>query len=219
MHRIWISVIAVFALLSTQIIALPSLSLEARQAPTPYFPEEPESCGICEASYDTINSCAGAAYLFQNFSQILLNPSGFTDLIKCSCTDTFESVFPQCVDCFIQTNQTEVLQTNSPSSLVSGLRTVCAFASTLFGGVASANGQLPSDTAVSGTPIATGTVATTTATVAVPVTVTESATSSSTSLTSAAGKGYTFPMVFAHLPLGWIISVSGCFLMGVFSLV
>lgn len=193
MYLIWTTIIPLLALIPTRSSA--SLSpLISRQTTTPYFPSIPASCVICAASYPNISSCAGAAYLFQNFTQILLNPSGFVDLIGCACTDTFESVFPQCVDCFIQTNQTEVLQSNNLPSVVSGLRTVCTLASTIFGHVASANSQLPYETPVTGTPVATGAVATTTATDIVPVTVT--ATSTTSTSTSAARRLYQLPMSF-----------------------
>ncbi|KAG8876157.1 hypothetical protein FRB97_004364 [Tulasnella sp. 331] len=189
MPRAWSGIITVLAIISALIGVSSSSLLIHRQTttpPTPYFPSTPASCPICAATYPNISSCASAAYLFQNFTQIMLDPTGFTDLIGCACTDTFESVFPQCVDCFIQTNQTAVLQSDNLPSVVSGLRQVCALASTIFGHVASANSQLPSETAVSGTPIATA--ATTTVSVAVPVTVTAS--SSTSASTSAARKGY-----------------------------
>lgn len=30
--------------------------------------------------------------------KVIANPGAFISVIKCSCTDTFQSVFPQCVD-------------------------------------------------------------------------------------------------------------------------
>lgn len=30
--------------------------------------------------------------------QIIFNPGAFIDVIKCACVDTFQAVFPQCVD-------------------------------------------------------------------------------------------------------------------------
>ncbi|KAF8604188.1 hypothetical protein BDV93DRAFT_472127, partial [Ceratobasidium sp. AG-I] len=109
---------------------------------TPYFPEYPPSCPICEADFDNINSCADASMALADPQSIILNPVGFYDLIKCACTDTFQSAFPQCVDCFIQTNQTSIIEKDvSPGSselpdIVSGMRQVCTLASTLLGGVA-----------------------------------------------------------------------------------
>ncbi|KAG8771925.1 hypothetical protein FRC12_003346 [Ceratobasidium sp. 428] len=115
---------------------------------TPYFPEYPPSCPKCQAEFDNINSCAEASEALADPRSIILDPVGFYDLIKCSCTDTFQSVFPQCVNCFVQTNQTAVLNydTADLSSVVSGMRQVCSLASTLLGGVASANSQVASST-------------------------------------------------------------------------
>jgi len=30
--------------------------------------------------------------------QIIFNPGAFIDIIKCACTDTFQSAYPQCAD-------------------------------------------------------------------------------------------------------------------------
>ncbi|KAF8889125.1 hypothetical protein BD779DRAFT_420511 [Infundibulicybe gibba] len=75
----------------------------------PVFPDSPPSCPICAQDYPGINSCAQAAPVLANFSMIIFNPGAFLDIIKCACTDTFQSAFPQCVDCFIKTNQSDVL--------------------------------------------------------------------------------------------------------------
>jgi len=158
MHRTW-SFIAIIALLiSWPTLVIPS-SLDRLHPRTtdPYFPDTPPSCPICAVGYPNISSCAAACYLFQNFTEIIFNPSGFVDVIKCSCTDTFSSVFPQCVDCFIQTNQTDVLQSDNLPSVVSGMRQVCAFASALFGGVASADGEVPPSTTVASATAASAT--------------------------------------------------------------
>jgi hypothetical protein len=78
------------------------------------------SCPKCAPSWPNINSCAAACPVFSNFSmvyndpldllfhrtpayknpvqQIIFNPGAFIDVIKCSCTDTFQAAFPQCVD-------------------------------------------------------------------------------------------------------------------------
>ncbi|KAG9085725.1 hypothetical protein FRC07_013318, partial [Ceratobasidium sp. 392] len=96
----------------------------SKRTTTPYFPEDPPSCPKCQADFDNINSCADASAALADPQSIILNPAGFYDLIKCSCTDTFQSAFPQCVDCFIQTNQTSILDANSADlpSIVSGMR-------------------------------------------------------------------------------------------------
>jgi hypothetical protein len=114
---------------------------------TPYFPPDPPSCPICEKDYWTINSCAQASPVLANLSMIVFNPGAFIDVLKCACTDTFRSAFPQCVDCFGQTNQTWVLDEDKTlPDVVKNLRDVCALASTILGHVASANSQLPSST-------------------------------------------------------------------------
>jgi len=41
----------------------------------------------------------------------------FIDVIQCACTDTFQSAYPQCVDCFTQTNQTAFLVPQNGQSL------------------------------------------------------------------------------------------------------
>ncbi|KAF8583506.1 hypothetical protein K439DRAFT_1309804, partial [Ramaria rubella] len=109
----------------------------------PTFPPSPPSCPICAQSFPGIDSCAQAAPAFANFSQIIFAPGEFIDLIKCACTDTFQSAYPQCVDCFQQTNQTEVLDPTGDNlpTIVSGLRSVCALASTLLGNVTGADGE------------------------------------------------------------------------------
>jgi len=116
-----------------------------------YFPDYPPSCKICEQNYNTIDSCANASIVFANISQILYFPSQFTSVINCACTDTFKSAYPQCVDCFEQTNQTVFLEPPNGanlSSVVTNLRQICALASSLFGGVASVNSELPGQTPI-----------------------------------------------------------------------
>ncbi|TFK99947.1 hypothetical protein BDV98DRAFT_570478 [Pterulicium gracile] len=122
-------------------------NLEKRTTP-PYFPAEPASCPKCEAEYWSLDACAQAAPVLANVSMVLFNPSAFVDAIQCACTETFQDVFPQCVDCFQRTNQTDVLDTPDLGSVLSGMREICALASTLFGNVASDNGEL-SQTATS----------------------------------------------------------------------
>lgn len=112
----------------------------------PTFPPDPPSCPICQQNYDKISNCAQAAPVLANFSSIIFNPGAFINVIQCACTETFQSVFPQCVDCFVRTNQTQVLNSPDLPSVVTGMRQVCALSSTLLGGVASVNGELPSGT-------------------------------------------------------------------------
>lgn len=35
------------------------------------------------------------------------NPAAWYAVIKCGCADVFQAAYPQCVDCFVQTNQCE----------------------------------------------------------------------------------------------------------------
>ncbi|KAH9987940.1 hypothetical protein BJV74DRAFT_840586 [Russula compacta] len=122
------------------------LPLVARQTVQPYFPDSPPSCPICEKGYSSINSCAQAAPALANLSSVIANPGAFINVIKCSCTDTFQSVFPQCVDCFEKTNQTAVLDNAASNSddlpsLVKNIRELCAEASSIFGNVSNSDGE------------------------------------------------------------------------------
>ncbi|ETW84868.1 hypothetical protein HETIRDRAFT_247730, partial [Heterobasidion irregulare TC 32-1] len=99
-------------------------------------------------NYDSISSCAEAAPVLANVSMIIFNPGAFIDVIKCACTDTFQSVFPQCADCFERTNQTDVLDTPDLPSVVSGMRQVCSLASALLGNVSETDGEVSSSSSV-----------------------------------------------------------------------
>ncbi|KAF9555736.1 hypothetical protein CPC08DRAFT_120764 [Agrocybe pediades] len=125
-----------------------------RQATDPVFPDSPPSCPICQQGYPNIQGCAQAAPVLANFSMIIFNPGAFIDVIKCACADTFQSVFPQCVDCFIQTNQTDVLDTSDLPGIVGDIRRICALSSTLLGNVSGADASL---TATTNTPVPTST--------------------------------------------------------------
>ncbi|PBK69361.1 hypothetical protein ARMSODRAFT_886342, partial [Armillaria solidipes] len=93
-------------------------------------------------NYASIQNCAEAAPVLANFSMIIFNPGAFVDVIQCACTETFQSVFPQCVDCFQATNQTDILEGNDLPSIVSGMRKICALESTLLGNVSESNGEV-----------------------------------------------------------------------------
>ncbi|KAH9984197.1 hypothetical protein BJV77DRAFT_953309 [Russula vinacea] len=113
----------------------------------PYFPDTPASCPICAKGYSSINSCAQAAPVLANLSTVLFNPGAFISVIKCSCTDTFQSTFPQCADCFEKTNQTSVLDTPNLPSLVKNIRDICASESSILGNVSNSDGETtPSQT-------------------------------------------------------------------------
>ncbi|RXW16854.1 hypothetical protein EST38_g9002 [Candolleomyces aberdarensis] len=90
--------------------------------------------------YDSIRSCAEAAPVFENFTNVIFNPGAFIDTIQCACADTFKAVFPQCVDCsFIQTGQEEVIMGHDLPTVVEGIRRVCAVSSSLLGNVTATN--------------------------------------------------------------------------------
>ncbi|KAF8900425.1 hypothetical protein CPB84DRAFT_1708947 [Gymnopilus junonius] len=118
----------------------PSITLQRRTDPV--FPSSPPSCPICQQSYPNIQGCAEACPVLANFSLVIFNPGAFIDVIKCACTDTFQSVFPQCVDCFVQTNQTDVLDTSSLPSLVGDIKNVCGLESALLGNVSGVDASL-----------------------------------------------------------------------------
>ncbi|TBU42712.1 hypothetical protein BD309DRAFT_923096 [Dichomitus squalens] len=121
------------------------VSAERRQddGSEPVFPAQPPSCPICQQNFGSIDSCAQAAPVLQNFSMIIFNPGAFIDVIKCACADTFQSAYPQCVDCFIKTNQTSFLDSDSANlpGIVDGMRKICALESTLLGNVSNSDGE------------------------------------------------------------------------------
>jgi hypothetical protein len=85
------------------------------------------------------------------YKQVIYAPLQFLSVINCACTDTFKSAYPQCVDCFLQTNQTVFLEPSDGanlSTIVTNMRQICALGSAIFGGVASANSQLPGQTPI-----------------------------------------------------------------------
>ncbi|KAJ4480895.1 hypothetical protein J3R30DRAFT_3287711, partial [Lentinula aciculospora] len=108
-------------------------------------------------NYSSIQNCAEASPVLANFTTIIFNPGAFINVIQCSCTETFQSVFPQCVDCFEQTNQTDVLGAPDLPSVLQGMRNICALESTLLGSAAATDGELPSSTGASAAPTTTAT--------------------------------------------------------------
>ncbi|TFK71202.1 hypothetical protein BDN72DRAFT_749567, partial [Pluteus cervinus] len=120
----------------------------------PNFPDSPPSCPICAQNYADIDGCAQACPVLANFSMVIFNPGAFIDVIRCACTDTFKAVFPQCVDCFIQTNQTDVIETDNLPAVLSGVQKICSLGSAVFGNVSEQDGEAPS---ISPTPTPTPT--------------------------------------------------------------
>ncbi|CAO1620753.1 unnamed protein product [Parajaminaea phylloscopi] len=113
------------------------------QLPYPTFPAQYASCPKCQADYWKISSCAQASSAFQNDTTIFSDPTKYYSIIKCACTDTFQAVYPQCLDCFQHTDQcwylgTDPKGTGAPA-IVSNMRSICALGSALLGKVASTN--------------------------------------------------------------------------------
>lgn len=88
----------------------------------------------------------GAAAVFANATDIFSNAVGYLNVIKCACTDTFQAVYPQCLDCFQHTDQCYYLGTDpkgtGAGSIVTNIRNICGLGSALLGGVASANNNV-----------------------------------------------------------------------------
>jgi len=157
LQSLWLFTLFLFSQASPRPLSSLALagSLEERTVP-PYFPPQPPSCPICANSWPSIDSCADACPVLANFSTIIFNPGAFIDIIKCACADTFQAAFPQCVDCFIQTNQSDVIDSNNLPAVLDGMRRICAIESALLGGAVTANGQVtPAGTTVQPKPTAT----------------------------------------------------------------
>ncbi|KAF6749749.1 hypothetical protein DFP72DRAFT_912623 [Ephemerocybe angulata] len=126
--------------MATYAWCLPGLGSDQLQRRTyPNFPDKPDSCPICAKDYASIQGCAEAAPVFENFTNVIFNPGAFVDTIRCACADTFKAVFPQCVDCFIETGQEDIIMGHNLPAVVEGIRKVCALASTLLGNVTETN--------------------------------------------------------------------------------
>lgn len=82
---------------------VPSVPLSSLGPPT--FPAQYPSCVKCQEKYSSISSCMQASSVFQNATSIFNDPINYIAVIKCACTDTFQAVYPQCVDCFQHTDQ------------------------------------------------------------------------------------------------------------------
>ncbi|TKY87362.1 hypothetical protein EX895_004039 [Sporisorium graminicola] len=112
----------------------------------PNFPSDIPSCPKCQDRYSSLSSCMGASAVFANASSIFNNPIGYINVIKCACTDTFQAVYPQCLDCFQRTDQCYYLGTDpqgtGANKVISNLRSICGLGSALLGGVASANNDV-----------------------------------------------------------------------------
>ncbi|KAF7369805.1 hypothetical protein MVEN_00313100 [Mycena venus] len=97
-------------------------SLRRRNDTEPQFPSSPPSCG----NYDNIKLCITVIPVVANFTTVIANPGSFVDVLTCGCSDTFNATFPQCVDCFEDTNQQAVLNISDPDAVLTGLTKVCA---------------------------------------------------------------------------------------------
>ncbi|KAJ7161054.1 hypothetical protein C8R46DRAFT_1106369 [Mycena filopes] len=101
--------------------------------PEPQFPSSPASCGQCQQNYDNIKLCMSLVPIMADSSTIIKNPSDFIAVLTCSCTEPFKSTFPECVDCFQNTNQDAVLNITDTDAVMQGLTKVCALEGALFG--------------------------------------------------------------------------------------
>ncbi|KAL9932392.1 hypothetical protein V8E36_008871 [Tilletia maclaganii] len=119
-------------------------SVPLSQLGPPSFPAQFASCPKCEDKYSSLSSCMEASSVFRNATSIFNSPLSYIAVIKCACTDTFQSVYPQCLDCFQHTNQCYYLGTDPQGTgapdIISNIRNICGFGSGLLGGAATANG-------------------------------------------------------------------------------
>ncbi|KAJ7270641.1 hypothetical protein B0H12DRAFT_1093219 [Mycena haematopus] len=120
--------VAVLPLLALLVAASPynDASLRRRNASDPDFPSSPPSCGLCAQNYSSIELCITVIPVVANFTTVLDNPGSFVDVLTCGCSTTFNITFPECVDCFENTNQQDVLNMDDPDAVLTGLTKVCA---------------------------------------------------------------------------------------------
>lgn len=120
---------------------VPSVPLS--QLGPPSFPAQYPSCYNCQQKYSSLSSCMEATSVFQNATSIFNSPWSYIAVIKCACTDTFQAVYPQCVQCFQMTDQCYYLGTDPKGTgapeMVTNIRQICAFGSSLLGGAEKAN--------------------------------------------------------------------------------
>ncbi|KAJ6492919.1 hypothetical protein C8R47DRAFT_1120432 [Mycena vitilis] len=105
----------------------PSRSYSLWSRDDPQFPASPPSCGLCAQNYNDIQLCMTLVPVVANFSEVISNPGSFVDVLTCACSSTFNATFPQCVDCFQNTNQQSFLNESDPDAVLAGLTKVCAF--------------------------------------------------------------------------------------------
>ncbi|KAF7373627.1 hypothetical protein MSAN_00573100 [Mycena sanguinolenta] len=146
---------AVLPLLAFIVAASPysDAALRRRNDTTPDFPSSPASCGLCaQASapfspylspnstlahvyvplplnpglnYSSIELCITVIPVVANFTTVIENPGSFADVLTCGCSPTFNITFPECVDCFENTNQQQFLNISDPDAVLTGLTKVC----------------------------------------------------------------------------------------------
>lgn len=97
-----------------------------------------------------------ASAVFENATNIFNSPLKYIDVLKCSCTDTFQAVYPQCLDCFQRTGQCQYLGTDPKGTgapaIVGNLRNICGFASGILGGAEKANNPSSNNSYTPSTP-------------------------------------------------------------------
>jgi hypothetical protein len=110
------------------------LSLRLRtDSDEPQFPASPASCGLCQQNYDSIKLCISVVPIMVNFTTVIENPGSFVNVISCACGDQFKTTFPQCIDCFEQTDQESFLNMPDPDAVIEGTNKVCALENAVFG--------------------------------------------------------------------------------------
>ncbi|KAJ7756339.1 hypothetical protein B0H16DRAFT_1721934 [Mycena metata] len=163
---------AVLPLLALRVAGSPApasfgeLSLQRRDdTPEPQFPSSPATCGQCQQAsmqnYDNIKLCMSLVPIMANSSTVIANPGSFIDVLTCGCTEPFKSTFPECVDCFENTNQDAVLNITDVDAVTQGLAKVCALEGAIFGiGDSSSSTTSSATTATTTTTAATSTSST-----------------------------------------------------------
>ncbi|KAJ7042956.1 hypothetical protein C8F04DRAFT_58290 [Mycena alexandri] len=88
---------------------------------------------VSRQNYDNIKLCMSLVPIMANSSTVIANPGSFIDVLTCGCTEPFKSTFPECVDCFENTNQDAVLNITDVDAVMQGLTKVCALEGAIFG--------------------------------------------------------------------------------------
>ncbi|KAJ6625947.1 hypothetical protein B0H10DRAFT_1782192, partial [Mycena sp. CBHHK59/15] len=102
-------------------------------------------------NYTEIQLCISVAPVMANFSTVISNPGSFINVITCACTDPFKTTFPECVDCFENTDQEDVLNMSDLDAVIEGINKVCALESAIFGVGSGSSSTTTSDASTTST--------------------------------------------------------------------